>query len=1201
MVRKLLSVILVCALLLSVIPTAVFSEGVQMGKDQPASITFGLFSDLHYKEGMYIASVESLNTIMKRANDANADFVMQVGDFSNDWKGSPEIVNAYLDNAYDLPAYGVYGNHELESNNSMQYVTPKLTNRSVVWGTSNGQVGDGSVGYYYYDVNGFRIVCADSNYSYNPNTSAWEHNPTGSYGTPDGNQYGNSFGPVQLAWIESVLTDAADRGLHCIFFSHASVSGIWSSSPDAEAVREIFVKANDVCDGTVLMAINGHLHKNHVQKREGVLYLDMNTVHNGLWSGDQTTGHYTDQTFPQATYDNEGNKTGSVQKKVSELTQAINTWFFTEPLSAVVTVSSDGTIEIEGSTTTWLDGIVPSTESESDGIVPKVSGGIYKVGAAEVISIDNADELKKIGKHEDYPLDGTYRLTADIDLRGAEWTPIGSTVNDETDTNKLFSGIFDGNGKTVSNFKITRNRDSAVKSNCGFFGGVSDGTVKDLTLSNATVVGNDANLNNVAVLVGRLYSGTISGCTVTDDVTLTVTKCSNNVYTGSICGYAMGTIKKCLNNAEITIDRLAGAFYVGGITGNMAHGTVENCLNNADVSVSAVGTTDSYVAGICGRLDGWSAAANVINCVNKGTVRVAEGNTYAGGIAGDVKGTKTKTLVNNLDLGEVSASTVGRTGLIIAKNNAGDKLEGNGNLGVTDAGALCSNVASPNWASYDTEANIKASDLYKAILASFSNGIVEDVIKIATANDLKKIGKHEDYPLNGYYKLTADIDLGGEDWTPIGTTTNDAIEGSFAGMFDGDGHTVYNFTVTAKNDSGSCRYGFFGVLTGMVKDLRIAKATYTADAWNCGSIGSFTGQLNGGTLSGCETAADVTVLVKDGAENFRAAGIFGYGKGTVEYCVNRAVVTGGTVKNYYFGGIAGGFVNGTMSYCVNYGTVDSATLPTEKSAYAWIGGICGQLDNWISGTATTIENCINFGTVTDHKASANNAVGGIVAESKNGQPRYLKNCINLGKIVTSAVPAQLIGWTTTKPTDASGNYGLNVEGAQIAGNTNETLGTTLTNETEIKNNATYQAILVAVADRISGVCTDLYGYQTKKAENNKFDMRLVALLSGDYTALANVGFKVSVTYTQNGITKTKTPDIFTITKLYESITETGGDGVENTEKQHTAKELGGDYVFVLACKGLPADATDITFTVTTFYNYEGNISVMGATKTFTVA
>ena len=65
------------------------------------TIKFSLFSDLHYKEGMYMSSVDDVQAILDRANQENADFVMHTGDFCNDFIGSPEVTNAYLKNNYN--------------------------------------------------------------------------------------------------------------------------------------------------------------------------------------------------------------------------------------------------------------------------------------------------------------------------------------------------------------------------------------------------------------------------------------------------------------------------------------------------------------------------------------------------------------------------------------------------------------------------------------------------------------------------------------------------------------------------------------------------------------------------------------------------------------------------------------------------------------------------------------------------------------------------------------------------------------------------------------------------------------------------------------------------------------------------------------------------------------------------------------------
>ncbi len=346
------------------------------------SLTFAVFSDFHYKKGMYASRIEDLKTILDRAANAKAAFIIHAGDFCNDYKGSPELVNAYLNNTHKMPVYGVYGNHELESrDNSMQIVTPALTNRAgdIMWGTPDGKIGDGSIAHYYFDANGFRVICLDSNYSWNPAKEAWEHNPTASHCAPKGNTYGNALGPDQLAWLENVLMEAARKAIPCIVFSHAGFAGKWYSSPDMRKVRDIYAKANALRSGTVLLSVNGHLHTNHAAIIDGILFWDVNTVFNGDWRGGQTEHHYTDgMTYDFTDYEADGTPKGTVKRNLSELTQAKNTWFFSDPLSAIVTIDSLGNIQIDGTETTWRYGVIPVNDGKG-GCEPRITSQKYQL------------------------------------------------------------------------------------------------------------------------------------------------------------------------------------------------------------------------------------------------------------------------------------------------------------------------------------------------------------------------------------------------------------------------------------------------------------------------------------------------------------------------------------------------------------------------------------------------------------------------------------------------------------------------------------------------------------------------------------------------------------------------------------------------------------------------------------------------------
>ena len=334
------------------------------------SIRFTVFSDLHYKKHMYAATIGAmLDPIIERAHDTKSDLLLHAGDLCNDYKGSPELLSRLLDNKYNLPVYGVFGNHELESRgNTVESVTPKLTNRPVI-----------GHNYYYFDCKGYRFVCLDTNYSLLD--GKWVHNTEASWGAPKDSKLENSLGPEQLDWLEKVLTDAEHQGLRAITVSHAEFSGLYpsdgpTSCPDADKVRALFAKVNEKRK-TVILAVNGHYHTDHLFERDGVYYFDCNTVQNGYWLP-QTEQHYKPgQTYTFEDYQ-DGRFIKTEQLNLTTLSQAKNTWFFTKPLSAVITIDGDS-ITIDGSETEWMYGVV--SERMRDGKKPCISS--YKLTIKE--------------------------------------------------------------------------------------------------------------------------------------------------------------------------------------------------------------------------------------------------------------------------------------------------------------------------------------------------------------------------------------------------------------------------------------------------------------------------------------------------------------------------------------------------------------------------------------------------------------------------------------------------------------------------------------------------------------------------------------------------------------------------------------------------------------------------------------------------
>ena len=352
-----------------------------------ASVKFTLFADLHYIKEYYACTPKHLEMIIDRADASESEFMMQLGDFTNDIIGSREVVDMYLNNKYGLPAYGIYGNHELECMHhgkadqdipeTMIYVTPYLTNRAdeVHWGTPDGKPApDGSIAYYWFEKGGFRFVCTDCGYSYNAATDEWEHNRN-LYVRTKGNSPTECVGAVQRAWMEEVLTDAAHKDIPCVVFSHPTFHSPWGGAAgDADLVCEVFNRVNEIRQGTVVAVINGHKHSDHAIIRDNIVFLDINVVINGLWKGTGEPHYGEDLTFEYPMYDAEGNYVKTVEKQVCKLHAAEKTWFFKDPLSCVITVSDRGFVTVDGAETEWLGGVEPLTDKK-----PRISSRSYKI------------------------------------------------------------------------------------------------------------------------------------------------------------------------------------------------------------------------------------------------------------------------------------------------------------------------------------------------------------------------------------------------------------------------------------------------------------------------------------------------------------------------------------------------------------------------------------------------------------------------------------------------------------------------------------------------------------------------------------------------------------------------------------------------------------------------------------------------------
>lgn len=194
----------------------------------------------------------------------------------------------------------------------------------------------------------------------------------------------------------------------------------------------------------------------------------------------------------------------------------------------------------------------------------------------------------------------TVKLTADIDLANADFTPIGQTGGYSAKT--YFQGTFDGNGKTIKNLKVSvweAGTNEGKHYASGLFGFIDAGsaTIKNLTVDGATVNG----AHWTGVIAGYL-TGTVENCTV-KNATVTCTHKNDEACgdkAGAVVGYINeGTVKNCTaENCTVTAGRDAGQ-----IVGAAKTTQVTNCTaTHVTVSAGSGCTGDNIRNEVIGRV-----------------------------------------------------------------------------------------------------------------------------------------------------------------------------------------------------------------------------------------------------------------------------------------------------------------------------------------------------------------------------------------------------------------------------------------------------------------------------------------------------------------------------------------------------------------------------------------------------------------------
>ncbi len=608
----------------------------------------------------------------------------------------------------------------------------------------------------------------------------------------------------------------------------------------------------------------------------------------------------------------------------------------------------------------------------------------FGTGARDtVILIHNVYELQNMSKN----LSAHYALANDINASATRSWNNGSGFIPVGGPGKEFSGEFDGNGYNITGLFI-----NSSSSYVGLFGITSkDAIIKDVNLVNANVHGESF----VGALIGDNEGAGVSYITVSGNVSGT------KEDIGGMIGYNTGSVLHCYAS-EINVSGPGNSEYSGAIGGliGLSNGVVEYA--------SAMGTVrGSYDVGLLIGLIPTHSSAAVVYGHASGTVR---GIMRVGGLIGYIADYGTSTVTDSSASAQVNGTK--RAGGLIGEADGGTTVSYCHSAGAVNGTYYAGGLVGYNKGSISnsySEANISGQS-HLGGLVGYSDGTLSnsfyniDAVTIRGGHYISIGGmfgaQYRNWSKNGmklsisnysstllpdgnYYDIKSVqgiIDMLGfsESNLNFRLAANLNLSGHanlfipyFHGTFDGQNHTIYNFSY---NTTFIDYAGMFGYTRGTIENLHMVNGSIAG--------GTYTGLIAGklrGTVKYCQAEGTVRGSGYNGV-------LIGDSSGTVEYSNSSGSVSGSN----NVGGLVGN----------NGGTIRNCSSSANAKSSDDVGGLAGSnggliVNSHASGTVrgsnlgagglvgTNNRNIVNC-YATGYVSSSGNFVGGLVGSNYAG-------------------------------------------------------------------------------------------------------------------------------------------------------------------------------------------------------------------------
>ena len=548
-------------------------------------------------------------------------------------------------------------------------------------------------------------------------------------------------------------------------------------------------------------------------------------------------------------------------------------------------------------------------------------------------------------------------LTTDIDLcvynaantafnGGKGWIPIGKNAFP-------FKGVFDGGGKKITGLYIN-DEEFVWGAGLGLFGLISDATVKNVALVNASINAFDG-AGGIAAMVTQ---SDISNCYV-----------SGNIKGKDGVGGIVGTISQVVLSNCYSAANVTGHGFVGGVLGALYNeGEITNCYSTGVVVAGgnlggivgqvAFGTSNTKVSN-CAALNpcikgGASSTGRIVGQIESGTLTLSNNIAFDSILNKDGNTTWTHKGAADLDGTDISQQTINIDGTL-------------GNRFIATNGWTIANGKLPGLFNNTVDMPLLLMICYGTSTDPFMIATAEHLAQLAT---LVKIAHPAFY--DKYYMLANNIDLSkygtcfndGKGWIPIGWYDDDNyIAYPFSGTFDGNNKKITGLYIDAATLSA---IGLFGVVDGgTIKNVGVENVNISGNGAVGGVVG---GADHNSSVINCYSTGNVN-------GNYDVGGVVGgvFDGGSLSDCYSTSDVNG----THSVGGVVGQVLSSNVTNCYSTGNI---------SGYEAVGGVAGFV--WYSSNVT---NCYSTGTV-----SGDNRIGGVVGGISNSSS--VTDCYSTGGV-----------------------------------------------------------------------------------------------------------------------------------------------------------------------------------------------------------